>query len=240
MNRSGFARKAILTAVLVVATAVILNETVFRIRSVDVKGNRNIPSDDVVMIAGLDGGASYFFVNEERVSRAINSYRYLIYRGMEKTPPNRLTLFVEERTPRCVFKTNSGYYLVDEEGMVLEKVETDALQGLIRLSGISVRETRVGNMLSATNTEQLKAYREILGELIEEESLTVFSEMNCADPENLYLTAAAGYTVGLGNAKDIRAKILTVRGVLEYMDIYKLPAGSLDASVPGSVTYTPE
>ncbi len=238
--KKGGVRRLVLTAVLAAGVAVILNETVFRIRHVDVEGCVSVPSEAVVTLAGLDGGVSYFFVDEERIASGIGAYRYLVYEGMEKTFPNGLTLHVRERVPVCLFKGNVGLYLMDGEGMILEKTDTAEMSGVMTVTGISVREMRVGTMLNGTNAAQVEAYRQVTAELLAQDAAELFSEFNCADPDNLYLTSRTGYVITLGSAGDIRAKLLTVRGVLEYMDMFAMPRGSMDASVPGSITYTPE
>ncbi len=238
--RKGKGGRLILGAVLLLAAALILNETVFRIRSVSVEGNADIPDSDIVTLAGLDGGASYFFLNEESLAGGISSFRYLEYLGMEKTFPDRLTLFVKERIPRCVFKGNSGYYLMDEDGMILEKVGEEKAGELLLVTGITVREMRVGAFLTGTNVGQTEAYSRVMEELIVQEAQGLFREFNCTDPDNLLLICTDGYPVTIGDAEDIRAKLLTVRGVLEYARDYGLPGGSLDASVPGYITFTPD
>ncbi|MBR4503030.1 MAG: FtsQ-type POTRA domain-containing protein [Clostridia bacterium] len=240
MKSRGAVRRMILLLVLLIAVLVILNETVFRIHSVRIEGNYRIPSGDIVTLAGLDTGASYFFINEERIAEGINSNRYLVYRKLEKTFPDRLTLFVTEKTPCCVLKSTNGLYLMDQEGMVLEKIGQPDAEGWITVTGLTVREIRVGSVVNSSNPEQLKACTLILDEMLVQGVTGLFSEMNCSDPGRLFLTSRDGYIISLGDAKDIRAKILTIRGVLEYMQIYDMPPGSLDASVPGNITYTPE
>ena len=233
-------RRMILLAILLIAVLVILNETVFRIHSVRVEGNSKIPTGDIVTLAGLDGGASYFFINEERIAEGINSNRYLVYRKLEKTFPNRLTLFVTEKTPCCVMKSTNGLYLMDREGMILEKIGEADAAGWISVTGLTVREVRVGSIVVSSNPEQLKACTTILDEMLVQDVIGLFSEINCSDPNRLFLTSREGYPISLGDAKDMRAKLLTIRGVLEYMRIYDMAPGSLDASVPGNITYTPD
>ena len=240
MRNRGAVRRLVLILVLLTAVLVILNETVFRIRSVRVEGNSKIPSGDIVTLAGLDGGVSYFFVNEERIAEGINSNRYLAFRKLEKTFPNRMTLFVTEKTPCCVLKTTNGMYLMDSEGMILEKVTEANADGWLAITGLTVREIRVGSAVGSTNPDQMKACSLILDEMLVQGVTALFSEINCSDPNRLFLTSKEGYVISLGDSGDMRAKLLTIRGVLEYMQIYDMPPGSLDASVPGNITYTPE
>ena len=124
--------------------------------------------------------------------------------------------------------------------MILEKIGEADAEGWISVTGLSVREIRVGSVVGSMNPDQLKACTLILDEMLIQDSMGMFTEINCSDPNRLFLTSREGYPVFLGDAKDIRAKLLTIRGVLEYMRIYEMAPGSLDASVPGSITYTPD
>ena len=240
MNIRSAVRRLVLFLALLIAVLVILNETLFRIHSVRVEGNTRIPSGDIVTLAGLDGGASYFFLNEERIAEGINSNRYLVYRKLEKTFPNRLTLYVSEKTPCCVMKSTNGLYLMDREGMILEKIGEADAEGWMIVTGLTVREIRVGSIVGSSNPDQLKACTVILDEMLVQDATGLFSEINCSDPNRLFLTSREGYPISLGSANDMRAKLLTIRGVLEYMRLFDMAPGSLDASVPGSITYTPD
>ena len=48
-----------------------------------------------------------------------------------------------------------------------------------------------------------------------------------------------GFVANLGSGDEIRAKLLTLRGVLQYMQINGIRGGTLDVTVPGYCTYTP-
>ena len=230
----------VLTAVMIAALAVILNETLFRIGKVEVEGLKNISEREVLAQCGLENGIGYFEVREEALRDGVNRNRYLVYQGMEKVFPNRLILRVAEREIRACITVQNQICLMDENAFILEKADAGDAQGYIRITGLSVRDAKVGEALSFTNTLQISAYTAVMQELIVQDALDTFSEMNLANPSDVYLTSASGYLISLGKPEEIRAKLLTVRGVLEYMRLYDMPKGSMDASVPGYITFTPE
>ena len=92
-----------LSLVLVLAVAVILNESLLRIRWVSVDGNHLITWEETVRAAGLDKPVGYFTVSESKIAAGIESNRYLIFVRMEKHFPNSVTIYVKERVPvaRC-------------------------------------------------------------------------------------------------------------------------------------------
>ena len=230
----------VLTAIMIAALAVILNETLFRIRKVEVKGLQTISERDVLAQCGLENGIGYFAVREAELEAGVNRNRYLMYLGMEKIFPNRLILHVGERSSRACVTVQNQTYLMDENAFILERADGEEATGYIRVTGLGVRDARVGEMLSFTNAQQNSAYTEIIKEMIVQDALATFTEMNLANPSDISLTSATGYLIGIGGPDEIRAKLLTVRGVLEYMNMYGLEKGSMDATIPGYVTFTPE
>ncbi len=231
----------LLTAALLLALAVILNETLFRIGNVEVEGLRTADRTALLEDCGLEKGISYFAVREDDIREGVRKNRYLIYQGMEKFFPNRLVIRVQEREICASITVQEKVYLMDETAFVLERAEnTWEAAGRLKVSGFSVREARVGQAVSYTNALQLSAYSAVTKELIEQDALGEFTEMNLADPSDIYLTSASGFLVSLGGPEEIRAKLLTARGVLEYMRIYDMKKGTLDATVPGYATYMPD
>jgi len=66
------------------------------------------------------------------------------------------------------------------------------------------------------------------------------SEINLADPENLYLVTAEGVTVRLGDAKYMQAKIGAVRTDMAYLRQLGKKGGILDVTTPEDAKYMPE
>ena len=243
-KRSG-AVTAVALLVLILAIAVILNESLLRIRQVTVSGNRTISAEQVIAYAGLNQSISYFAVNESKIKAGVENCQYLVYEGLEKRFPNSLTLFVREREIKVMVQEMNINYFLDEEGMVLERrnadeKETEDRTGLIVVTGLKPRDMRVGRILTPGTAAHLEAYREVLKELALQGFSDQISELNVTDPENLYLVTTDGYTAHLGDIGDLRAKIGTVRAVVAKLREMGLKGGMLEASIPAEVIYTPE
>ena len=241
-KRSGVI-SVVLALILVLAVAVILNESLLRIRSVAVVGLRTVTWEQAILAAGLDKPVGYFTVSEKKIAEGIESNRYLIFERMEKHFPNGVTIYVEERVPVARVQEMSADYYLDREGMVLER---GSLKGnsvwddaVIVVTGLKPKELRVGRIMTAGTADHMKAYRELIDELDQQGFLSQISELNVSDPESIYLVTRDGYTARLGDLSSLRAKIGTVRAVVAKLREMGKNGGMLEASIPGEAIYTP-
>ena len=234
------AKTALLTLVLLCAVLVILREGVFKIRHIAVVGNDTISFQEVVSAAGLDGNASFFSLNEEKIRAGIDQNRYLVFEKMEKEFPSGVTIYVRERKPCANVQVMGITYLLDAEGMVLERLGSGALEdSLLTVTGFQAKEVSVGRRIVPGTAAQLSAYQALIDELYQQNFQNQVAELNLSDPDSLYLVTMDGYTVHLGDTQELRAKIGTVRGVVAKLRDMQRYGGVIEASVPAVATYTP-
>ncbi len=238
-KRSGL-KTAVLTLILILSLAVLLNESVLKIQRVAVVGNAAVSWQEVVTAAGLDRPISYFSVNEEKIAAGINSHKLLVYEKMEKQFPNGLTLYVRERQPWAYLQVMGVLYKIDNEGMVMERLGTVQPAGdLIAISGFKAKDVRVGKIIVPTTADYMDAFLLLMQEIELQGIRSEVAELNLADPDSLYLITVDGYTAHLGSREELRAKIGTVRAVVEKLREMGKKGGMLEASRPEEVTYTP-
>ena len=213
----------VLTLILLLAACALVNATLLQITTVTVIGNRQVSREQVIARSGLDGRVGY-----------------LMFERLEKEFPNRLIIYVRERTPAANLVMMSNQFILDEEGFVLEKTKEQNLgNGLINVTGMKVKHMEVGEEIQTVSASQMDAYRTVMAEIVLQNCGGTLSELNVSDVDNLYLVTVDGCTVKLGTAEDIRGKLLTVRGVKRYLDENGYAPGALDATQPGYATYTP-
>jgi cell division septal protein FtsQ len=222
-----------------VILAFVLRYYVFTISHVRVVGNRAIPWQEVARAAGLDRKLLYFTVNEAEIESGINANRYLDYQGMEKVFPNTLILYVRERSPSAFFTHLGVGFVMAEDGMILEKTRDIRMQqGLIEVSGLAIwGQLESGMFPVGGRPGQLEALVALVKELTDQGYSAQVKDINVSDENSLIMTTQDGYTVHLGDAESLRAKIGTVRAVIEELKRRSLTGGILEASIPGEATY---
>lgn len=232
----------VMMVVLIFAILVILNETMLKIRNVAVVGNQAFSWEDVVKVAGLDRPTSFFTVDEQTIIRNMRANHYLVFERMEKGFPNSLTLYVHERVPMVRVQEMGAEYVLDEEGMVLERgvASNDSkYDGLMFITGLKPKEMRVGQIVQAGSSMQTEAFKALIREVILQGIAPQISELNITDPESLYLITTDKFTAHLGSAENLRAKIGTVRAVVSYLRSEGSAGGMLEAAIPGEAVYSP-
>lgn len=220
----------------------ILYSTLFRLKyeHVQVVGIVNRAPREVITLAGLAEGDNILLLDKEKIRDGINRDRYLIFQDMQRDYPDGLILKVYERIPRVNMQFMGVQYTLDGEGMVLEQTQTLLPEeGLLAVTGMEITKSVLGRLIACRQEAQLAAYQQVVGELVLQGAASQISELNLADMDNLYLISVDGYSIRLGDAVDMRAKIGAMRAVIAYLHETGRMRGSIDVSTPVNPTYIP-
>ena len=241
-SRGKKARGAVLVALVsLIVLFIFLYFTLFQIRSVRVEGNRTRSAAQIVQLAGLARGANYFTVNREAVERNLSQDRYLALTGFEKRFPSSVVLTVRERALCANARFNSFWYLVDEEGFVLEKLsQSEPRNTLPKVTGLQIRDARVGFPLIPGKDDQMASYELVIQELLNQGYVNEIAEINVADTDAVYLVTNSGFIIRLGWAHEqLMAKIAVARGVIAKLYELDKSGGVIDVRELSRVVYSP-
>jgi len=226
---------------LVTVGVVVVQETVFRLETVYVIGNETKSPQQVVTASGLVRGRNMLSIEEEDVAKAMEKDHTIIFKGLEKEYPGTIYLHIQERKTVASMQWLGLLYTLDAEGLVMaEKNSAAPPQGLPVVTGFNASTVNVGQVLAARNPRQLEAYQTIMYEMAQQLCADEFSEINLADPDNLYLVTIEGVTVRAGDAKNMQAKIGAVRTAMSYLRQLGKKGGILDVTKPKEAKYMPE
>ena len=236
----GFFKFLGLLTVLTIGLAV-GQQTLFRLETVYVVGNEEKTPQEVVMASGLVRGRNMITIEEEDVAEALSKDHTIIFKGMQKEYPNTIYLYIEERKTVAAMQWLGILYTLDGEGVVMaESTSSIPPAGMPVVTGFRVSNISVGQQLAVRSQGQLEAYRVIMEELELQMYQSQVSEINLADPDNIYLVTAEGVTVRLGDANYMQAKIGAVRTDMAYLRQLGKTSGILDVTTPEDAKYMPE
>lgn len=236
----GFFKFLIFLCILSVGV-VVLQETVFRLETVYVIGNEQKTPQQIVMTSGLVRGRNMLGIEEEEVAQAFAKDHTVIFKGMQKEYPGTIYLYIQERKVASSMLWLGMLYTLDTEGVVMEEKNSAVIPaGLPVVTGVNASSVHVGQQLATRNMRQVEAYQKIMYELQQQVCADQISEINLADPDNLYLVTSEGVTVRMGSAQDARAKIGAVRTTMAYLRQLGKTGGILDVTKPEDTKYMPE
>lgn len=227
--------------IILVSAAFIIRNLVFTIRHVRVVGTQSIGWDQVARSAGLSPSSSFFNLKEDRIRDGINSNRYLIYEGMETVFPSTVVLFVRERRPIANIHYIGISYIMAEDGMILERTkDLNQYPDLMTISGLDLRDIRQGSYPMSTKVNQMDVCVELTRELVLQGFSSQVKDINLSELSNIYLSTRDGFSIHLGYGSELRAKIGTVRAVVDECRRRGYQPGVIEATVPGEATYRPD
>jgi len=108
--------------VIAVSCYAFVNSGLFTLRKVLIYGNRHLGYVSVVELAGLKGGENLLTLDLERVYERLHSSAWIRSVSMRKELPETLVIRIEESKPVALLQSGEGLFVVDSEGLLLERV----------------------------------------------------------------------------------------------------------------------
>ena len=236
----------ILVPVLLLAAAVLaVIRFGFVIRSVQVVGNRTLSSEDIVELSGVNPGDNYLLVSSSVLKKRLERNRFIEYVGRDYDYTGTLTLRINERLGMGVVFTAGHYFVLDEDGVVLEEIsEQEAstagteIAGLVRRSQTPVV---IGEMYPVTEESQLSAMGHILKALEKANLLWRTSSVNVANADDLYVFTVEEAKIVLGTDSQLDIKMAIAREVLARREnVGGLRGCTIDVSSGRDAHYIPD
>ncbi len=94
---------------------------VFQIAGVDVKGVKRLTEDDIRDIGGIFAGQNIFLVDIDAAARQARSHPWVKAVRIHRRLPNRISMIITERSPNAVLDAGGERYLIDDEGVAIER-----------------------------------------------------------------------------------------------------------------------
>ncbi len=134
----------------------------FDVSRITFRGNYYLSKDAILEQAEIKGSHNIFHLDIKGTREKILKNPWVQEAVLKKVLPNHLDINIKERKPGALIYAHNRYYLVTEEGIILERFEqlnTDFRQYLI--TGLDVGNRRPGEVID--NREYLEIQRIIYG-----------------------------------------------------------------------------
>lgn len=196
----------------------------FSVREIQVRAGERVSGIEIVAIAGLRQGMNIWQVDpagiEKRIAKHAWVRRVLVHREF----PRRITIDVEERTPKAIVAVRKLYY-VDTDGILFKEVQPGDNVNFPMLTGLSAEE------LTAPDQSTRKRIAEAvkLAQLMGQRSHSL-SELHFDAPDKL-VVYTTGHPVALRMGwGDWEAKVARVEQLLTLWKGNEERLASLDMS----------
>jgi len=191
-NRGRFSFLYVLLSFLLILIALIVGSVVFfRVGSIEVTGNERYSSQEIIDATQVEQGDNLFRLNTPKISQSlISELPYIRSASVGWDLPDGLIVTVTECQAVACINTESGWFLIDSRGKLLEQGSAAFKQQVPEAKGIAPLSPSPGQHIVVTESEQLRL--DALSGL-----LTAMEDRNLL-PGLLYLDLSSNSTVTFG------------------------------------------
>lgn len=98
-------------------------DPIFTIRSIEIEGLDRLKKEEIIDLSGLGSKTNLLLVNLDEIYRRIKGSPWVKDIFIRKELPMTIIIEVMERRPEARIITKNGIYLIDNEGLALEKAD---------------------------------------------------------------------------------------------------------------------
>jgi cell division septal protein FtsQ len=98
----------------------LLADPFFRVREVEVEGNRKIPKETLLSLITIEGMPNLFTVRLREIAERVESHPWIDQVKVRKIFPNKILIQVEERKPIAILQLEELYY-IDQQGVIFSR-----------------------------------------------------------------------------------------------------------------------
>ncbi|MDI6777067.1 MAG: FtsQ-type POTRA domain-containing protein [Syntrophales bacterium] len=107
----------------------------FQIRETAVRGCKELTEKDILLLAAIKPAQNILTVNMNTITRRISTNPWVRDVSIGRELPDRLVIEVRERTPVALIQGDSGFYLMDLDGVAFKRLEAGDEADLPVLTG---------------------------------------------------------------------------------------------------------
>jgi cell division protein FtsQ len=208
------------------AYRILMHADLFQIAGVDVTGVKQVSEADLRAITGVFTGQNIFTVDLDTVVKRARANFWVkdvrIYRRL----PNRISMAVTERSPYAMLDTGTGWYVIDNDGFVIERVIRENVTAW-HLPVIVIRDNRVRSGEPVTSDSMADALM-LLAEIAERGGWSLPEvTLKAGSPETLSIVYAdhefkignGGYAEKLNRLAEVLSDVKQRNLDIAYVDL---------------------
>lgn len=220
--------------ILGVVAGVGLKSSYFFINNINVKNNKVISSEEIVVLSKLEG-KNIFLLNKENTKKEIMDNPYIESVEITRHLPSSVTIDIKEKKIGAVIKLNEEYINIDEEGRMVQILSNFPKGKIPILQNVKISEYVPSGEIFE-NEDQKKALKACLSVLNIDEVKTIFSGLDVSDPFNIIFFTESGIRAYVGGSANMEYKISYVISILKRDEV-KNQKGYIKVSDNGTATF---
>lgn len=230
-------RSRIVLCLFIISLLVILsfNLTYFNILDIEVKGNKNVTDSYVLETSHIKIGENILYENYYRAKKELLKNPYIENVKISFQLPGKVVITLKERGAYYYFEKDNTCYVIDNNGILLEKRKDIDKTKLVNITGFALQKQALGKPLQDKDSRKINLIKEIASLM---QNCTSKLRMNKLDITNIANIECnfGNMKVKLGGPYDIKAKLNKSINIIELNKLQD-KKGYVDVSFKGSPVF---
>lgn len=229
------------TVLLIIIIFVFGMSIFFRVSNISVVGNERYTNSAIIESSGIKDGDSILFMDTDKVQQKIlDAYADIGSVSVQKTLPNKVMIVIGESEAVASVASGGSWWIIDENGRILESTTSGGAAGTISVVGISPQDPQVGAQLNGGEEQELNVQylANVLGALKKMGLCNEVTTLNVSNISSISFDYRKRFTVNFGSGEDPEYKLSKLISVAEQLK--STDRGTIDVSKEGESRFIPE
>jgi len=239
-TRGGAALSVILSVILTPIAIVVAITVFFRVSNIKVTGESGYPDYSIIEASTIKVGQNMFRFNKFKVIDGIfEKMPYIDEISIRRRLPDTVEIIVTRCTPVAAIETDSGWYLLDAKGKLLENTGSVQPEGYPVITGADAETLVVGKYIKIIDEEKQKPLFLVLNTAINND---ILQYIDCIDVERVYnikFTYKDRFVVNIGDSDQLDKKIRYMLLIAEER-LPETATGIIDVSDGTTARFIPQ
>lgn len=204
----------------------------FNVTNIEVVNNKIMSKEEIIKNSGIELGKNIFHINKKIYINSIKTNPYALNVEIKRKLPSTLLIKIQERVPKYYIQVGDSFYILDNESKLLEVNKELANNELIKLEGLDLPSTNLGDSLLPNDDRRLQWLEEYAKLIKYNTSDIEFTSIDLNDTLNVKLYYH-NIKVIIGTLDDLKTKLNKAINILSYENI-KDSKGYIDISFNGN------
>ena len=217
------------------AISICLFAPFFNVKTIEVKGNNVISTEQILERAAIPDGSNIFRVNTKKVKKALLNIPEIDAVRIRRALPSKIRLEITETKPAMYFSYMTGYVITNESGRVMATVDKVDDQNLLNITGLEIKKAELCKKISVQDDDKFDIIIGTISAFSRVGILQEFRSFHLDDMQNVHAFLHDGTKIIFGNVKDMDYKLSMLTKVL--VQVNRTEGAYIDLTTPEKTYY---
>lgn len=211
----------ILITIFFMIVIIFIFSKIFNIKEIKVINNSKVTTVEIIEKSELSQQQNIFKISERKIEKKLKENSYIESIEIKKNFNCTITIIVKEREAKYILKFANALVFLNNQGYILEILETETYKEEIILPMIigfktNIENIKTGERLNKEDLERLETIIKITKAAKENDIKDLITQIDISDPKKYVLNLENEFkTVYFGEDKYINDKIIRIKAIVE-------------------------